>query len=208
MDDKIIVFELIKSRMLDKIKQTIATASEAVKEKVQETATNLSDATREKAANISEVVKEKVQETTNNLTGAAKEQAQNLTEAVREKTHALTDAVKEKTVGLIDDWLKIFPNLEAYGLIITSFGINMSISPTLEVELRGEAEDYSVEQLDKMLEDAKGNTALTTVFRTIRTTYEWHSRTGSECYFDKIYLKLSIGISPQVMVYLGEPKLM
>ncbi|MBL7815531.1 MAG: hypothetical protein JNL70_10985 [Saprospiraceae bacterium] len=172
--------------MLDKLRKTITEQTAQIKEAALEQATQLGD-----------VAKEKAKETTHQFATAIRETANNV-----------TDSIRDKTMSLVDDWLKIFPNLEHYGLIITSFGISMSISPVLEVELMGEAEDFSVEKLDLILEDVQGNNALTTVFKTVRMTYDWHRKTGGECYFDKIYLKLTVGISPQVMVYLGEPKLM
>ena len=183
--------------MFDKIKKTISDQATNIKEAAIEQATHLKENTFEHATHLSDAAKEKAKETTSHLTLA-----------VKEKAHNVTEAIKDKTFGLVEDWLKIFPNLENYGLIITSFGISMSISPVLEVELRGEAEDYSIEKLDEILEEIKGNNALTTVFKTIKLTYEWHRKTGGDCYFDKIYIKLTVGISPQVMVYLGEPKLM
>ena len=172
--------------MLDKLKKTITYQ-----------ATNLKDSAFERATHFSDSAKEKAKETTSQLSIAVKEKATNV-----------TDAIKDRTLSLVDDWLKIFPNLEDYGLKITSFGISMSISPILDVELQGEAEDYSTEKLEAILEEVKGNNALTTVFKTIKLTYEWHKKTGGECYFDKIHIKLTVGMSPQVMVYLGEPKLM
>ncbi len=179
--------------MFDKIKKTIADQATNIKESAFEQANNFKVATIEQA---------------HQFTDSAKETSLQLTTAVKEKATSVTDAIKDKTLSMVDDWLKIFPNLEQYGFIITSFGISMSISPVLEVELRGEAEDFSVEQLDVILEEVKGNNALTTVFKTVRMTYDWHRKTGGDCYFDKVYIKLTVGISPQVMVYLGEPKLM
>ena len=154
------------------------------------------------------IMLEKLRQTVNAASDALKEQATQLTDAVKEQATNLSDSVKEKAYALIEDWLKIFPSLENYGLFVTSFGINMSISPTLEVELRGEAEDFTVARLDQILEEVKDNTPMRTLFRTVRLTYDWHSRTSSEQHFDKIYLKVVVGISPQVMVYLGEPILM
>lgn len=183
--------------MFDKIKRTISNQATNFKGAALEQASHLKDSTFEHAAHITDTAKEKAKETSSQFTFAVKERATNL-----------SGAIKDKTFNLVEDWLKIFPDLESRGLIITSFGISMSISPILDVELCGEAEDYSVEKLDTILEEVKGNNALTTVFKTVRMTYEWHKKTGGECYFDKIYIKLTIGISPQVMVYLGEPKLM
>lgn len=128
-------------------------------------------------------------------------------EAIKEQANNITDAVKEKTYALIEDWLKIFPNLEQHGLKITSFGLCMALSPSLDVELTGDANGFTLESLDKILAECKGNQALTTVFKAIKTTYEWHRRTGSDRHFEVILLKLTIKITPEVKVYLGQPLL-
>jgi uncharacterized protein YjbJ (UPF0337 family) len=154
-------------------------------------------------SDVSGVVKEQAV----NLTDAVKEQAGNLTDAVKEQAGNLSEAVKEKTYALFEDWLKIFPNLENYGLKITSFGLCMAISPSLDVELSGDAHAFTPERLEKILAECEGNQALTTVFKTIRTTYEWHRRTGSDKHFSIILVKLSIKITPEVKVYLGQPLL-
>jgi hypothetical protein len=83
----------------------------------------------------------------------------------------------------------------------------MAISPSLDVELSGDANGFTPESLDKILTECKGNQALTTVFKAIKTTYEWHRRTGSDKHFEVILLKLTIKITPEVKVYLGQPLL-
>ncbi len=128
-------------------------------------------------------------------------------EAIKEQANNVSDAFKEKTYALIDDWLQIFPDLEAQGLQVMSFGLCMGISPALDVELRGKAKAFSPESIDKILDKCKGNNALTTVFKTIKTTYEWHRKTGTEGKFDAILIKLSVKITPEVKVYLGTPML-
>ncbi len=142
------------------------------------------------------------------LTDSVKERTTEFTDAVKEKTTELSDAVKDKTNQLFDDWLKIFPNLEDYGLKVMSFGFCMGISPALDVELRGSAADFSPDRLAIILAEVEGNRALSTVFKAIKTTYTLHAKTGSDYHhFDVILIKLSIKITPEVMVYLGKPLL-
>ena len=168
--------------MFDKLKKSINTASDSLKEQ---------------AVQLTDSMKESVIEKTTILT-----------DAVKEKTHELTDAVKEKTNQLFDDWLKIFPDLENYGLKVMSFGFCMGISPALDVELRGSAADFASERLEEILAEVGGNRALSTVFKAIKTTYNLHAKTGSNYHhFDVILIKLSIKITPEVMVYLGQPLL-
>ena len=168
--------------MLDKFKKSISDATDSLK--VQ-------------AGQLSDSMKETVKERTTEFT-----------DAVKEKTTELSDAVKEKTNQLFDDWLKIFPDLENYGLKVMSFGFCMGISPALDVELRGAAADFSPDRLAVILTEVEGNRALSTVFKAIKTTYSLHAKTGSNHHhFDVILLKLSIKITPEVMVYLGQPLL-
>ena len=179
--------------MFDKLKKSINTASDSLKEQ---------------AVQLTDSMKESVIEKTTILTDAVKEKTHELTDAVKEKTTELTDAVKEKTNQLFDDWLKIFPDLENYGLKVMSFGFCMGISPALDVELRGSAADFASERLEVILQEVKGNRALSTVFKAIKTTYNLHAKTGSNYHhFDVILIKLSIKITPEVMVYLGQPLL-
>lgn len=139
---------------------------------------------------------EKLRKTITNAGDALKEQATNV-----------SDALKEKTYSLFEDWIKIFPSLENHGFKMTSFGLCVGISPSLDVEMRGKANTFTLEKLDKILEECKGNQALTTVFKAIKKTYEWHLKTGTEGKFDAILLKLSVKITPEVKVYLGTPML-
>ncbi len=163
--------------MLDKLKKTISNAGDAIKEQ----AVTVSDAIKEQAGNVSDAIKE---------------QAGNV-----------SDAIKEKTFLLIEDWLTIFPNLESHGLKINSFGLSVGISPSLDVELHGKANIFTTEILENLILENKGNQPLTTVFKAIKMTYEWHKKTGTKGKFDIILLQLSVKITPEVKVYLGTPKL-
>jgi hypothetical protein len=150
---------------------------------------------------------EKLKKTISGAGDVIKEQASNLSDAVKEQANNLSDAVKEKTYALIEDWLKIFPNLEGYGFKVTSFGLCMALSPALDVELTGNANAFNIDKLNTIIEENKGNQALTTVFKAIKTAFEWHERTGSDRHFKVVLLKLSIKITPEVKVYLGQPLL-
>jgi hypothetical protein len=151
---------------------------------------------------------DKIKQSVAATSDAFKGQVTQLTDTVKEQANQLTESVREKTSALIEDWIQIFPKMENYGLHMTAFGVKMGISPALECELTGEAEDFTIESLDGMIEDAKGNSPLILVFKTIRMTYDWHRRTGSEQHFDKVFVKISVQLTPEVIVYLGQPKLM
>jgi hypothetical protein len=136
-----------------------------------------------------------------------KTQIDDLSDVVREQATTFGDAMREKAISIIEDWLKIFPVLESYGLKVSSFGVKMGLNPMLDVELLGNARQFTPEILQKIIEENKHSATLTTVFKTIKTTYEWYTRTSKDIYFKSIIIKLSISITPEVKVYLGEPRL-
>ncbi len=120
-----------------------------------------------------------------------------------EQTSQLGSGAKEKTFEIINDWLKIFPQLEAYGLEVESFSLGVAISPSVEVELKGKHEDFTEEKLRAMLDEADDR-ALRTVISTINTTYSLH-RKITEKLEEPLIVQVRISISPEVKVFIGEP---
>ena len=125
-------------------------------------------------------------------------------DSLREQAGHLGTGAKEKTYNLIDDWLKIFPKLEIYGLKVESFALGVAISPSLEVDLRGSHEDFTMERIDEILAQPDSNGALRTVMSTIKTTYNLHRRIYADLQ-EPLIVKIRVRISPEVKVFLGEP---
>lgn len=126
------------------------------------------------------------------------------TEALKDEATQLGEDAKEKTYRLIDEWLQIFPKLQHYGLHVNSFALQVALSPALEVELVGHHTDFSMDRIDEILKQSKGNTALTSVFTAIKTTYALQSRTRLSP-IEPLILRLRIKITPEIKVYLGKP---
>lgn len=135
-----------------------------------------------------------------------KETLSQASEIIKEQTSNIGEAAKEKSQKLIDDWLRVFRRLEEYGFKITSFGLGVAISPSLEVELEGSTKDFNLERIKVLLEENKDSTSLSSVFRTIKTTYELHNKISSQEY-ETILIKVMVKIAPEIKVVLGEPKL-
>lgn len=124
---------------------------------------------------------------------------------IREQAAGLSSGAKEKTYAIIEDWLQIFPRLEAYGLKVESFALGVALSPSLEVDLKGKHEDFSAEQLAIISEETdKGDAALRMVVSTIKTTYNLHQRISNELP-NPLIVKIKIKLSPEVKVFIGEP---
>lgn len=133
-----------------------------------------------------------------------KQVLQEATDLVKEQSTKLGSGAKEKTYEVIEDWLKIFPKLEAYGLHVKSFALGVAISPSLEVDLLGSHEDFSPDRIREILDENPTNTALRTVLSTIKTTYNLHRQTMAELQ-EPLIVKVRIKLSPEVKVFLGEP---
>ncbi|MCB0376457.1 MAG: hypothetical protein KDD04_11105, partial [Sinomicrobium sp.] len=88
-----------------------------------------------------------------------KKALQDAGEAIKDQTTSFSEGAKEKTYQLIDEWLMIFPKLEIYGLEITSFGLHVAISPSLEAELVGDHKKFTPERIQQILEENKGSAA-------------------------------------------------
>lgn len=129
---------------------------------------------------------------------------QEATEAIKTQATNIGDSAKEKTYRLIEEWLKIFPKLEIYGLTITSFSLGVALSPSLEVELKGDHEKFSVERIDEILDENKGSAAMYSVFNTIKMTYNLHRQTYANLE-EPLIVKIRIRLSPEIKVYIGKP---
>ena len=125
-------------------------------------------------------------------------------ESIREQAGNLGTGAKEKTYQLIDDWLKVFPQLEMYGLKVESFALGVALSPSLEVDLKGSHKDFTLERLDEILAKPDSNGALRTVISTIKTTYGLHRRIYADLR-EPLIVKVRIKLSPEVKVFIGEP---
>ena len=124
--------------------------------------------------------------------------------ALLEQADQLGKGAREKAFQLIEDWLKVFPRLEAAGLQMTSFAMGIALNPSLDVEFRGHHADFSIDRLEALLEEHRDSTALSSVFKTIKTTYRMHQQLDSPLQ-DPLILKIKIRLSPEIKVYLGEP---
>ena len=129
---------------------------------------------------------------------------QEATDLIKDQASNIGENTREKTNQLIEDWLKIFPKLKEYGLEITSFSLGVAISPSLEVELKGDHSNFTPERLKQLIEENRSNTAILSVFNTIKTTYNLHKSINAEIR-EPLIVKVRIKLSPEIKVFIGEP---
>lgn len=122
---------------------------------------------------------------------------------IKEQANALGDAAKQKGYLIINDWISILPKMESYGLKTTFFSLSVSINPTLEVEMKGEAEKFDKEYCEKIIEENKGSTPMNLAFNAIKSTYQLYQRTEMKT-LDPLIIRLKVRLSPEVRVSYGE----
>ena len=128
-------------------------------------------------------------------------------DTLKDQMGNLGESAKEKTFGMFEQYAEILPKLQEYGLVMKTFGISISISPAMEVVLQGKSKEFEVERIDELIKTHKGETIITSVFRTMKTSIEIHKKSGGP-QFEHIYLKIAVKISPEVKVVLGEPMIL
>lgn len=129
-----------------------------------------------------------------------------ITATLRETMTDLGDSAKEKTIAIIESWLEVFPELESMGLEITSFGVNLALSPSLEVELSGPAGLFDHGRLEEYRKRYEGQSHVSTVLRAILTTKQMYHKLGKKS-SDEIFLKIKVKVPPEVGVYFGRPSI-
>ena len=127
-------------------------------------------------------------------------------QTIVEQASQLGSSAKEKSSALIEEWIQVIPRLEEQGLEMTSFAVSLALSPGLEVEMLGKHEDFTQERLKQILEECKGQAILTSVFSTIRTTYNLYEKTKKPLQ-EPLILKIRVRLSPEIKVLIGEPHL-
>jgi hypothetical protein len=130
-----------------------------------------------------------------------------VTSTLKETLTDLTDSAKEKTIAIIESWLEVFPELESLGLEMTSFGLTLALSPSLDVELSGPAGLFDKGRLDEYRKRYKDNSHVSTVLRAIHTSKQLYHKLGKQ-HSDEIFLKISVKVPPEVSVYFGKPAIL
>jgi len=133
-----------------------------------------------------------------------KQALQEAGELLKDQASNFGEGAKERSYQLIDDWLKVFPQLELYGLEITSFALSVAISPSVEVELMSKHDKFPKERLDEIIAENKGKAAIISVFSTIRTAYQFHRKIYANLR-EPLIVKIRIKLSPEIQVFIGEP---
>lgn len=123
---------------------------------------------------------------------------------LKEQALSLGDAAKAKGSAIVNEWIANIPGMEKLGLTVSYFSLGVSISPVLEVELQGMAEDFSVERLREIVEEVKGNTPLSLVFTSVKSARQLYERAELQP-INPLTVRLRVRLSPEIKVSFGIP---
>jgi hypothetical protein len=128
---------------------------------------------------------------------------QEASDAIKEQAGSLGENAKERGYQYIEEWLQIFSRMQGYGLEMVNFSLTVALSPSLEVEMRGRHQDFTPENVEKILKDNKGSAAMVSVFTTVKSTYTLYKSTGNPLN-DPLIIRLKIKITPEIKVTIGQ----
>ncbi len=133
------------------------------------------------------------------------EQFRQLGDQIKEQTGKWKEGARDKTYQYIRKWIKIIPQLQKEGFELTSFELGLSISPHVEWEMKAPWIQVTPERIDEYLEREDLSQPLRMVYKTMRTTYRFHSGLESTPP-ENVFLKINVQLPPEVRVILGEPE--
>jgi 16S rRNA C967 or C1407 C5-methylase (RsmB/RsmF family) len=105
---------------------------------------------------------------------------------------------------VLDDWIKIIPQIEQSGLTLYSFSFGASLNPSIDAEFKGKCIDFPIEKWEEFISLNEKNKSLTLVFNTIKSTFKMYQKIKTELP-EEFYLRIRIRLSPEIRVFLGEP---
>jgi hypothetical protein len=133
-----------------------------------------------------------------------KQSIQQAGDLIKEQAASIGDAAKAKGYQIIDKWVSILPQLEAYGFSPGYFSVAVSINPTLEVEMRADPKNFPLDRIQAILDENKGSTPIHLVFSTIKTTYLLHKK-SKLAFGNPLSVRITVKLSPEIKVAYGKP---
>jgi hypothetical protein len=83
--------------------------------------------------------------------------------------------------------------------------VDSTISPSLEVEMRGKHVDFPPDRIAAILAEHKSSSLTGMIFSAVKTTYRLHSKIAP-VKEDPLIVKIRLSLSPEISVSVGAPK--
>lgn len=127
----------------------------------------------------------------------------NIFESAKNAANEAGQAALDATLQAIEKWLEEFPKIESYGLQISNFSFIMRLSPSLEIEMKGNHEDFPIARLEEIIAENKKTSLTGMLFSAIRTAYRLHSKIAAKPE-DQLLIKMRLSLSPEIAVFIGK----
>ena len=123
---------------------------------------------------------------------------------IKNQAENISASAKNQYEKMVEDWIKIIPQIEESGLQLYSFSFSASLNPTIDAEFRGKCVDFPLEKWEELISLNEKNKSLALVYNTLKSTFKMYHKIKQEMPED-FYLRLRIKLSPEIRVYIGEP---
>ena len=123
---------------------------------------------------------------------------------IKNQAENISASAKNQYEKMIEDWIKIIPQIEESGLQLYSFSFSASLNPSIDAEFRGKCVDFPLEKWEELISLNEKNKSLALVYNTLKSTFKMYHKIKQEMPED-FYLRLRIKLSPEIRVYIGEP---
>jgi 16S rRNA C967 or C1407 C5-methylase (RsmB/RsmF family) len=123
---------------------------------------------------------------------------------IKNQEENISASAKNQYEKMVEDWIKIIPQIEESGLQLYSFSFSASLNPSIDAELRGKCVDFPLEKWEELISLNEKNKSLSLVYNTLKSTFKMYHKIKPEMPED-FYLRLRIKLSPEIRVYIGEP---
>jgi 16S rRNA C967 or C1407 C5-methylase (RsmB/RsmF family) len=123
---------------------------------------------------------------------------------IKNQAENISASAKNQYEKMVEDWIKIIPQIEESGLQLYSFSFSASLNPSIDAEFRGKCVDFPLEKWEELISLNEKNKSLSLVYNTLKSTIKMYHKIKPEMPED-FYLRLRIKLSPEIRVYIGEP---
>lgn len=122
---------------------------------------------------------------------------------IKEQATSISTGALDKSYDLYEDWATVFPLLEDYGFETINFTFSVSLSPHITVIMKGDTNHFTEEYIEEILQENKNDKTMLSVLKTLQTAHNLYYKTGITP-FDNVYLKVVVGIPPEIRVSFGD----
>ena len=123
---------------------------------------------------------------------------------IKNQAENISASAKNQYEKMVEDWIKIIPQIEESGLQLYSFSFSASLNPSIDAEFRGKCVNFPLEKWEELISLNEKNKSLALVYNTLKSTFKMYHKIKQEMPED-FYLRLRIKLSPEIRVYIGEP---